>query len=477
MIKEILLNRNDIKLKIIHAGFWYSLGNVSNIVLGLVKLYIMGKIFEPHTFGVYSITLMIMTLITSFTTTGAKDYLIRSVNPSESAVTTAFTMDFFRGIIAFSVMLVLSNPLSVFYEEPVLRNYLLLMSISFLAGAFRNINIYKLYVNFEAKKAVVVMQLPIIITNILTIVFAVIYKSIFIIILLNVVTELLITIFSYIYSFRAPRVKIYKEEIKNQFSFSLQLYFLVVLSYVLRQMDYYFVSVYFDLAILGFYTLGYRIINIVPDSLLPIITNIFYPLISKSTQEKKNEYTSILINWITIFFIVFGLNVYFYMDELIKVLFNSKWNGLYELLVSLVAYSLIRTLSSILGILYKVNNHIKYDNIACIVEFIVISITIFPLVYFYDIYGVVYAITIALLVRLLFLAYLSNKLYQLNMLKSVNYKAFTLYFLANLGVNLIINATISSSNIGATVISIMLSLVSACLIFILMYKTGYISKA
>ncbi len=448
----------NLKLNILKSGVWYSVGNILNILLGLIKLYIMAKIFDPKEYGIYSITLMMMTLVQSFTTIGARDYLIREAYPNEKTITTAFTIDLIRGWVAFFIMFIIALPISKLYEEPILAQYLSTVSLSFLFIAFRNINIYKLYSEFRGRHTFLVMQFPIIVTNVLIIVVAIIYKNIFLVVILNVVTELLITVFSYLIYFRRPKIWIYKKEFKNLFSFSAQLFLMTILAYALRQIDYYFVSFYFGLEVLALYTLAFRIMNIITESILPVVMNIFYPLISKSTEIKRREYIKYLINGILAFFILFGINVYLYMDELIFYVFKDKWNGLYDLLLFFVVYSMVRALLSVIGLNLKVNNKLKYENYSSTIEMIAIGVLIYPLSFLYDIYGVAISITIALLIRFIMINSISSKLFNINLMKMIMKKDILLFAILSMTINIMVVKLFDMSNILYTILPILTNL-------------------
>lgn len=452
-----------LKHNILKSGAWYSIGNICNIILGLVKIYIMAKVFVPKEYGIYSITLMMMTLVQSFTTIGARDYLIREAYPNEKTITTAFSLDLIRGVFAFLLMFFLAVPISKIYEEPLLAKYLSTVSLAFLFIAFRNINVYKLYSEFRGKYTFLVMQFPIIVTNILIIVVAVIYKNIFLVVVLNVITELLITLLSYLTYFRRPTIRIYKKEFKSLFSFSAQLYLMTILAYALRQLDYYFVSFYFGLEVLALYTLAFRIMNIVTESILPVVMNIFYPLISKSTEIKRKEYIKYLINGILAFFFLFGINVYLYMDELIFYVFKDKWSGLYDLLLFFVVYSMVRALLSVLGLNLKVNNKLKYENYSSTIEIIVIGVLIYPFSLKFGIYGVAISITVALLIRFIVINSISSKLFNINLMKMVMKKDIILFAILSTSINLTVVKFFDMNNVVNTILPIIINLGVVCI--------------
>lgn len=456
--------KKTLKINIIKSGLWYSFGNILTMLLSLVKLYIMAKVFNPKDYGVYSITLMIITLVQSFTVVGARDYLIKEVCPNERTVVTAFTLDWIRGLFACLVVLVLAMPISNIYDETQLFDYLLIVSLSFLFMAFRNINIYKLYSEFKGKKTFIVMQLPIIITNVLIIIFAVTYKNILLIVILNVMTEAIITLLSYVYDFKKPKLKIYKPELKKQFSFASHLYLMSVLGYALRQIDYYFVSYFLGLEVLALYTLAFRIMNIVIDSILPAVINIFYPLISKSTDLKRKEYIRYLVNGILGFYILFGINIYLYMENLIVFIFGDKWSGLYELLLLFIFYSAIRAILSVLGLNLKVNNKMKYENYTSIIEMIIIILIIYPLALRFGLFGVGIAISIALFVRFIIISIITYRKFNINIIRIVMKRYIVAFLLVSVLINYIVLHFININTIFTTLLAIIINLATVAII-------------
>lgn len=431
------MSRN-LNKKLLKSSFWFSLSSIVSFIVSFLQTFFVAKFLDNYNYGLYSLLLLIMTLFESFSELGVKDALIRRKENDDKVIDTAFWVEAFRNITTFIILLLLSDTLSKIYKVPSLKILIYILSIRFLINSFKNINIFKLYTKFETKKLVFIQQIPIIITSIAIMAASFTTNSLLYIVIVQVLGELLALVFSYIYYPKKPKLSFDIKAFKEIIAFCSGIFILTIIGYLLRQVDYLFISAYANITLLGLYTLAYRITNIVVTKVAYILNNISYPLYSKVDKEQIKKYFN-LFNHLTIYFyIVFSISIIFYMKQLFYLIYQNKWVGLYEMVCYLLLFTFLRMICALQGSIYKALNKVKIDNILSGVEMLIILVSLYPLFKVFGIYGVAISITIAISIRYIISIFLMKKLIDYSYFKELSFFKISLLILLSIFTNFIL---------------------------------------
>lgn len=413
---------NKLNKTILRSGFWFSFSSLLSVMLGFLQAFFLAIFFSRNDYGLYSLIFLIITMFDSFSEFGIKDALIRQKKTGDKILYTAFWMEFSRNIMCFLVLIFSAKFLSEFYNNERLYSFIIIISFRFIFNSLKNVNLFKLYTKFETKKLVFVQQLPIIITNFLSILVAYYTKNVLYVCYVIILGDFLSLIFSYFFYPKIPKFIFSYIDFKKLFKFCIHIFILTTLGYLLRQVDNLFISKFIGIIELGLYALAYKITNIVITNVSYVLNNIAYPLYTQIDDNGKNKYFKLFNELVINIYILFMFIVIVYFKQVILIIYGNKWSGLYELICSLLVFAFFRTIASLQGGIYKAKNKPQIDNILCVIELSIILITIYPLFKIFSIYGVVISLTISIFIRFIISTFYISKLIQYNYIKQFSYK-------------------------------------------------------
>lgn len=96
---------------------WMAFLRVTTRGLAFIRLAVLARVLSPFQFGVYGIASLILSLLEIFTETGVNVVLIQSKGKITEYLNTAWVVSIFRGIIISLLMILLSYPVSLFFNS------------------------------------------------------------------------------------------------------------------------------------------------------------------------------------------------------------------------------------------------------------------------------------------------------------------------------------------------------------------------
>ncbi|EPG7578465.1 lipopolysaccharide biosynthesis protein [Providencia huaxiensis] len=125
---------------------WISLEKFGTIFIKIIGTVIFARILTPSDFGVFSMTIVIVSISSVLVDAGIVGALIRKPNICDSDYSTAFILNFAIAIFLYLVLFSISNELEQFYDYPGLSDVfkvtslvLLIRSTSLVSIAILNI--------------------------------------------------------------------------------------------------------------------------------------------------------------------------------------------------------------------------------------------------------------------------------------------------------------------------------------------------
>src|SRR3989344_3700348 len=130
---------------------WMGLLRISTRLLVLIKLAVLARLLDPADFGIFGIGSLVLALLEMLTETGITIILIQMKENYQKYLDSAWVISIIRGIIISLFLLILSYPISHFFNSPKSLQILLFLSILPFIKGFINPSIikYQKYLNFK----------------------------------------------------------------------------------------------------------------------------------------------------------------------------------------------------------------------------------------------------------------------------------------------------------------------------------------
>jgi O-antigen/teichoic acid export membrane protein/peptidoglycan/xylan/chitin deacetylase (PgdA/CDA1 family) len=101
-----------------------------------LSVMVLARILSPSEIGTFSLAAMLMTMLHVFRDFGVAQYVIQERDLSSAKLQSTMGVAILLALFAGAVLCALSGPVSRFYDNPALRNVMLVMSASFVISPF-----------------------------------------------------------------------------------------------------------------------------------------------------------------------------------------------------------------------------------------------------------------------------------------------------------------------------------------------------
>jgi PST family polysaccharide transporter len=317
-------------------------------VVALITNFILARILVPEDFSAIALIMSFVALIDVIAQMGVSVAFIQKPEPSKEFIDTTFFLTLILFFIASILLFFVSKPISIFYNNKVLKNLLKIASaITLLNGIssfYNSLMLKKLRFNIVAISNIVSSTVFFIISIFLA---KRGYKA-YSLVIGNLVKNLVMLLILIISSKYVPKSFISSNYVKEIISFGFWVSISRILNQASGQFDRLFIGKFIDDKILGGYYLASKIVFTIPSLIAGSIDQVLLPIYSKENNNsdyiEKNywsalKYSSLLVMPISTFI--------FCCSKLIIIVFlGEKWLFISPILQIISIAGIINSLGS-----------------------------------------------------------------------------------------------------------------------------------
>jgi teichuronic acid exporter len=312
---------------IVHGFFWTTDGQTFIIGFNLITNIILARMLGPEEFGIIGIILFFTTLAYVFVRGGLAGALIRLPEATDSDLKTVFTFNLSVSVVCYVLLVVFSPAISSFYNEPRIKNVLIVAGLILFINAFQLVNNTLLIREMRFKQRSLYQLISAILSSILAIGAAYFGLGIWSLIILQLGNQLFMTLqlalFEPFYMkvgwSTSSFIRLYKFGVNTTLSNLLNTAFNNIYQLVLGK--------YFSISQVGFFYQA-RKLEQVPNNVLNSFTqNVLFSGLAKlqndipqfiKTYNRVVRSLTALVGLMTVF-------TYLYGKEIILLLYGNKW--------------------------------------------------------------------------------------------------------------------------------------------------------
>lgn len=304
-----------------------AIGKYSNVIISFLVQMLLSRILSPSEFGtvaVVNVFLVFFQLISDF---GIGPAVIQAKDLSKTDVNHIFSFSVYLSIILAIIFSLLAQPISAFYNNPLLVSVVPIMALALL---FNSLSMVPQNVLLKEKQFKIVNMAQVLgsLTNgIISIILAFSGFSYYSIILGNIARALVQWL---LYMFRAElkfRFKFSIEPLKKIGKFASNQFGFNVINYFSRNLDSILIGRYFTAEHLGYYDKAYQLSKYPNTVFTSVITSAIQPVYSDFQDDLKKiksgylEISKVLSN----FGVPLSIFLFFASDDIIKFLYGDQW--------------------------------------------------------------------------------------------------------------------------------------------------------
>ncbi len=296
-----------------------------------------------------------------FTDMGTAAALIHIKKPSQKLLSSIFFFNLFVGTALCLLLLLLSGPIALFFENPPLKELLGLISINFVIVSLGIVQKARYEKELDFKNLTLIESASVLVG--ITVGIAAAYKGlgVYSLVIQTLTTSTLATILIWIISRWRPLLYFSLSDIKSIWGYTANLTTFNFVNYFARNADNFLIGKFLSSSALGVYSLAYSIMLYPLQNISRVLLRILFPAFSHIQDDnekfKKAYLRTIFFIALVSFPVMVGLIVT--ADTLVSLLFGDKWENLAIILMILAPVGILQSIGTTNGSIYMAKGNTR----------------------------------------------------------------------------------------------------------------------
>lgn len=341
-------------MSLLHNVKWLSLSQVVKVACQLLGLVIFARYLTPRDIGVMSLTMIVVSFVNILRDMGSSAAIIQKEEIDDTLISSVFILNTIMGFVLAITFYCLSHYISQFYKLEALEYTIKLITITFILNSITSVHLAIL----ERKSQFRTVALTEIISSICALTIGV-YSAVndygvYSLVLQTLVFSFLTSISFCFFSGWKIAFIFDLNKIKSIFKFSSNLVLFNFVNYFSRNSDEMIIGKFFTAAILGEYSLAYKVMLFPVKNMRSVLTRSLYPVLSR-LQTSSSESVEVYLKSIKAIAIIvppvmLGLSAV--SHEFVFLIFGPQWLLLPKLLVWLSVVGILQAIVSTTGAVF-----------------------------------------------------------------------------------------------------------------------------
>lgn len=317
----------NLKQKAAQGVAWSVIQKWGREIITLITFVTLSRLLPPDTFGLVAMAAVFTSFIEIFLDQGLGAAIVQRPDLERDHLDSAFWTNVVTGILLTVGSITSAGFVAEFYQEPRLAPILRWLSLSFILVALSSTQIAILQRRLSFKSLAARSLVANLAGGIVGVGMALSGYGVWSLVGQNLANGLAAVIVLWTASKWRPRFYLSKKHFMDLFGYGISIIGEKVLLFFTRRSDDFLIGYYLGPTMLGYYTIGYRLLLVLIRLVTGITNSVAFPTFSRMQHEpermrrafyKVTQYTSLLA-----FPAFIGLAVL--APELVPVLFGEQW--------------------------------------------------------------------------------------------------------------------------------------------------------
>lgn len=286
----------SLKKRAINSGLWVTAGYGFQQILRFASNLVLTRLLFPEAFGLMAIVQTVMVGLTMMSDFGIMPSIIQNKRGDEpDFLNTAWTIQVLQGVMIFLVICSLAPFFANFYHESILRQLLPVVGFSAVISGLNSTKLATANRNLHMAKVTLLELGTYVISLIITIFLAWMYKSVWALIWGMMFGNFLKMLASHFY---LPGMRNHfvweKPAVKAIFTYGSWIFVSSTLTFLAGEGNKLFVAKFLDVRMLAFYTLASTMSLIFWQAMLQLSGKILFPTYSEVLRDHPDQMNKVL---------------------------------------------------------------------------------------------------------------------------------------------------------------------------------------
>jgi O-antigen/teichoic acid export membrane protein len=334
---------------------WLTGVQIARQVLSVISVSVLARRIPPPIYGLVGMAVLVTTLLETIRDVGTGTALIRERELPDELASTAFWLNCCTGIVVTLLVIAMSWPAAYFFRQPQVARILQFLSVSFFFGALGVVPTAVLNRAMQFRKVAVAQTTGAVCGTASAIAIALAGGKVSALVAASLVMSFVTTVTVWILSPMRVRAVFNVADARRILSFGLHLTGSHVMNYFSRNADNVLVGRYLGSAPLGYYQMGYMLMQMPLYNFTNMLAQVTYPALSRFHEDHarfRAAYlrTSSLISLVT-FPLMLGLGVT--AQPFVRVFLGPKWLPVATLLMVFGPLGALQSLTGTLNLVFN----------------------------------------------------------------------------------------------------------------------------
>lgn len=317
----------NLKQKAAKGILWSIIQKWGRAAIWFVTFVALSRLLAPEAFGLVALASTFMAFIEIFLDQGFSAAIIQRADLEKEHLDTAFWISILIGILMTIGTISLSPLVAAFFKEPHLAPILKWLSVSFIFRALSSTQMAILQRKLAFKSLAARSLVATLFGGIVGVSMAFTGFGVWSLVGQNLAMGMAGVVVLWRASDWRPGLNLSKKHYKELFSFGISVVGNNILKVLIRRSDDFLIGYFLGTTLLGYYTIGYRLLLVIMRLVTGITNSVAFPTFSRIQNKTESmrrafytvtQYTSLLA-----FPVFIGMGIL--APELILTLFGEKW--------------------------------------------------------------------------------------------------------------------------------------------------------
>lgn len=465
------MQKTSLKDKTLKGIKWSFIDNIAGSGITFLVGLILARILTPVEFGIIGIVTVFVAISNTIIDGGFSTALIRKLEVTDDDYNTVFYTNLLLSISIIIILVLCSDKIALFYNEPILVKIIPVMSLLLLINALTIVQRVKLTRKIDFKTQAIISLIASLGSGIIGISLALSGYHVWSLVWQQLSRQFINSFLLWISNKWYPKFKFSLSSFKELFGFGSKILGANLINTIYKNIFNIVIGKIYSVEQLGQYTRAEQFNQILTNNLTSVIQRVSFPVLSSlqddKTKLKKTFRKFTIYSSLITFPLVLGLGAI--AKPLITVLIGKKWLAAATYLQIMCVYGILYPLTNLNLNMLNVGG---YSNLILKLE--IIKKTLFiPVVivgFYFDLTHMLWAAVIYYYVEFIFNSWYSEKLFNYGILKQA--KDITPILLISLLVSFFVWG-ISFLQLNNALILILQCIVGFLLYFFIFEKTSF----
>lgn len=395
----------SLKAKVFRGGVWLGTGSFFEQLTRFARNILLTRLLAPQAFGLMAIVLSATTFLTALTDIGVRDAIIQNPRGEEDTyIGVAYWLSFGRTLMLSFAMFLLSPWVAKFYGNPELSSLLRVASLSIAIGGAMSPGMLIDMKRLQFKKWAFVNHVGGICGVILTVLFTLVVRDVWALVLGVIAENLARTVLSFIVYPYVPSLRWSRQAYRELVKFSKGLFGLSFLNLIFSRADIFVLGKLVTPAQLGLYTMAVYLVQTPVSFLMNILGQTLLPTFAHIQGDK--DYENKILVQITSLLIVLGIPgivfLFFCGHSLLGILYGPQYSAAAGALIAASCVAVLNLANGQITTIFYARGVPQLHRRSMIIMAVIMAILIYPAVKWMGPTGGQIACLVAVLVGYLF---------------------------------------------------------------------------